>query len=59
MGRGRMKAKYERMLRSGEYMSERELCNALGLNYDDLYEDTKDEDDYSAGGMFGRDKRRR
>ena len=33
------------MLNSGEYMNENELCNALGLNYDDLYEDESDDDD--------------
>lgn len=41
----KMLKKYERMLISGEYASENELCNALGLNYDDLYEDEHDDDD--------------
>lgn len=41
----KMYKKYERMLNSGEYMNENELCNALGLNYDDLYEDESDDDD--------------
>lgn len=41
----KMYKKYERMLNSGEYMNENELCNALGLNYDDLYEDKSDNDD--------------
>ena len=41
----KMLKKYERMLQSGEYMNERELCNALGLNYDDLYEDEHNDDD--------------
>lgn len=41
----KMYKKYERMLNSGEYADENELCNALGLNYDDLYEDESDEED--------------
>lgn len=42
----KMYRKYERLLISGEYANENELCNALGLNYEDLYEDERagDED---------------
>ena len=29
---------YERLLRSGEYDSVEEMCNILGLNYDDVYD---------------------
>lgn len=35
--------RYERLLRNGEYDSVEEMCNALGLNYDDVY----DYDEYS------------
>ncbi len=42
----RLERKYERLLESGEYESLDELCNDLGLNYDDLYEENlKDDDD--------------
>lgn len=41
----KMYKKYERLLKNGEYKDENELCNALALNYDDLYEDESDEDD--------------
>lgn len=41
----KMRKEYERFLRSGEYMDENEMCNDLGLNYDDLYEDERDEED--------------
>lgn len=41
---GKMCSDYEDMLSSGEYESEDELCNDLGLNYDDLYEDDEDDD---------------
>jgi len=41
----KMLRKYEKMLESGEYESIQELCNDLGLNYDDLYEDDKGEDE--------------
>ena len=34
---------YERLLQNGEYDSVEEMCNALGLNYDDVY----DYDEYS------------
>lgn len=30
--------RYERLLRNGEYDSVEEMCNALGLNYDDVYD---------------------
>lgn len=42
---GKMYNNFERMLNSGEYSNENELCNDLGLNYDDLYEDESDDDD--------------
>lgn len=41
----KMRKEYERLLRSGEYMDENEMCNDLGLNYDDLYEDERDDED--------------
>ena len=65
---GKMIRKYERMLESGEYSSENELCNALGLNYDDLYEEEAQEDDGTEWGakrgryskpLFGDTKKRR
>lgn len=38
---------YERLMESGEYSSVNEMCNQLGLNYDDVYEDDlADDDDY-------------
>lgn len=38
---------YERLMASGEYFSVEEMCNQLGLNYDDVYEDDlADDDDY-------------
>lgn len=41
----KMYRKYERMLERGEYDSINEMCNDLGLNYDDLYENEKDDDE--------------
>ena len=41
----KMIRKYERMLEQGLYANENELCNALGLNYEDIYEDEAEEDD--------------
>lgn len=41
----RMYRKYERMLMSGEYENETELCNALGLDRYELYEDDDEDDD--------------
>lgn len=41
----KMRKEYEKLLRSGEYMDENEMCNDLGLNYDDLYEDEPDDED--------------
>lgn len=41
---GRMSDEYESLLESGEYEDEEELCNDLGLNYDDLYEDDEEDD---------------
>ena len=35
--------RYERLLRNGEYDSVEEMCNAFGLNCDDVY----DYDEYS------------
>ena len=37
--------RYRDLLDRGEYDSEEELCNALALNRDDLYEDEYDDDD--------------
>ena len=38
---------YDRLLERGEYDSIEELCNALGLNYDDVfdYADLDDEEE--------------
>lgn len=41
----KMIRKYERMLEQGLYANENELCNALGLNYEDIYEDEAEEDE--------------
>ena len=40
----KMLKKYERLLISGEYSSINEMCNDLGLNYDEIYEDEPDDD---------------
>ena len=41
--------KYQRLMDNGEYESVNEMCNALCLNYDDVYdysdEEEEDEDD--------------
>ena len=37
--------RYRDLLDRGEYDSEEELCNALALNRDELYEDEYDDDD--------------
>lgn len=53
----KMLKKYARLLEQGEYDSIQELCNDLGLNYDDLYEDEKDDEDESP--VFGAGRGRR
>lgn len=53
----KMIRKYERMLESGEYESIQELCNDLGLNYDDLYEDEKDDEEEKFVPGIGRGRR--
>lgn len=37
--------RYEQLLESGEYSSVEEMCNALGLNYDDVYDNSENEED--------------
>ena len=40
-----LEREYERMLERGEYDSVEELCNDLGLNYEDVYEEPSEDDE--------------
>lgn len=44
----KMIEKYQRMLETGRYDSEEEMCNELGLNYSDIYYEESDEEKAAA-----------
>ncbi len=48
----RMYEKYQRMLNSGKYDNEEELCNGEGINYSDLYYDDSDSRNSRSGNYF-------
>jgi ribosome assembly protein YihI (activator of Der GTPase) len=44
---GKYKPRYQKMLDEGLYVSIEELCEDLGLDYEDVYDDSDFEDDES------------